>query len=84
MEIQELTQGSFEPSYEYDYPETDGIQKMTVQEFLDNVRLAAYTDDDGCGHPVVNGVEGKSTIITPSALGKDIPEGTTHICWYNK
>jgi hypothetical protein len=81
MEIEEFV---FDPSYKDDYPEADGVQVMTVKEFLDNVRLTAYTDDDGCGHPAVNGVEDKSVTIAPSALGQDIPEGTTHIFWYNK
>jgi len=82
----EIKQAILDPSYriENDCPEADMKQTMTVQSFLDNVRLAAYTDDDGFGHPATDGVENTSVRIYPSEMGRDIPEDATHIFWYNK
>jgi hypothetical protein len=87
MDLDNLEIKCCDPDLSYE-PELEEIgeqaQIMTVKEFLSDVEAGGYIDDDGFGYPAVDGVVDKSTTITPSARGRDIPEGTTHVFWYNR
>lgn len=67
----------------YDKPLSEYGELMTVQEFKDAVRCAAFTDYDGFGCPVKDGKVYSKFFVSPSRL-HDIPEDATHIEWYNK
>jgi len=56
---------------------------MTVNEFLSRVENSSLTDHDGWGHPIIDRMVYKDIIIFPSETHKNIPEGTTHIMWFN-
>jgi hypothetical protein len=62
----------------------DDDQIMTIGEYLDGVKCGALTDYDGHGNPATETHIGAHVIISPSNYGKDIPQGATHIVWYNK
>lgn len=55
----------------------------TVQEFIQACEHGMFIDDDGFGHPVLNGKADTGLYIYPSAL-EDIPQDATHIVWYNR
>lgn len=55
---------------------------MTVVEFKKQVDNHNFVDDDGHGNPVRGGFAARA-IIYPSIVN-EIPEGATHIVWYNK
>ena len=77
--------------------EYDG-QIMTINEFTDSVACGGYTDYDGYGYPVKNGMVDRKRNIYPSLVGtgkemkswcpkhvdSDLPEDATHIIWFNK
>lgn len=62
----------------YDYGDL-----IPVKDFILAVQYGAFIDDDGYGYPVKDDLMEASIAIVPSRL-TDIPEGTTHIIWYNK
>jgi len=60
---------------------------MTVEDYLECVESGSFIDYDGFGHPIVpviNGEEDKSIFLYPSEGSSKIPEGVTHIKWYNR
>jgi len=57
---------------------------MTVEDYLECVEQRGFIDYDGYGHPIVNGKEDKSIFLYPSEGALKIPEGVTHIKWYNR
>jgi hypothetical protein len=57
---------------------------LTVEEFTSCVvDQPIFTDDDGYGWPVYNGMADTTTIIVPSKI-KEIPLDATHIVWFNR
>ncbi len=52
---------------------------MPLQDWHDCV----FDDYDGYGHPCKDDKMDGELIIKPSAAKYDIPEGTTHVMWYN-
>ncbi|RLA60637.1 MAG: hypothetical protein DRQ89_12495 [Epsilonproteobacteria bacterium] len=63
---------------EYDYGDI-----MTLPEFLSSCKYGAFIDYDGFGHAACNGKVNSDLDIRPSKLN-EIPEGTTHIVWFNR
>ncbi len=61
-----------------------GADTMTVREYLECVKCCGFIDYDGYGHPIVNGEEDRSIFLYPSEGSSKIPEGVTHIKWYNR
>lgn len=62
-----------------------GIDLMTKEEFLEEVKAGSLTIDDGHGYPVKNNKMNPDSKIIPSPIGvTPIPEDATHIAWYNK
>lgn len=57
---------------------------MKVTEYLEDVKDRNLIDYDGHGHPIVNGKEDQSIFLYPSEGSSKIPEGVTHINWYNR
>lgn len=60
--------------------------RLTVEEFIADCKHGAFIDYDGMGEAEVNGVvleKDRFKWIYPSKL-HEIPEGTTHIRWYNR
>lgn len=55
---------------------------MTVEEWLHCVELQFFTDDDGYGYGVKDGKQDPTISVWPSL--RNIPEGATHINWFNK
>jgi hypothetical protein len=55
----------------------------TVKEFKNCVKVGAFVDDDGVGHPVKGGKADPKVFIKPSTIDK-IPQEATHVVWYNK
>jgi hypothetical protein len=55
----------------------------TVDEFRQNVRVGAFIDYDGFGHPVRDGLCDPSVTVKPSRLD-EIPADATHVVWYNR
>jgi hypothetical protein len=58
---------------------------MTIKDFLQSVKCGAFIPDDGCGWL------GNETHFNYGVdvwewyfRGKEIPEGVTHVHWYNK
>lgn len=66
----------------YDKELSDG-ELMTVDDFRQQVRISAFIDYDGYGHPVRDGKMDRSIDILPSKI-EAIPEDATHILWFNK
>lgn len=64
---------------------------MTLDEFLESVEEFFFMDDDGFGLPVKDnmvaefiwGEYSEDVRVWPSRVDR-IPEGTTHILWFNK
>jgi hypothetical protein len=55
---------------------------MTIQEFKESVKGGSFIDYDGFGYPVEFSID-STTEIRPSRVD-EIPEGTTHIIWFNR
>lgn len=53
---------------------------MTVADYLADVACGCLTDYDGHGYPMIGPVV-LSEDIEP---GDPLPEGTTHILWFNR
>lgn len=63
-------------------------QHMTWQEFVQNVREGAYTDDDGHASLATTD-EVSDDRLYPSEVGVFVrlgnkPKWATHVVWYNK
>ena len=63
---------------------------FTVREFRQCVKAGAFIDYDGCGDAVKDGKiitprdeTGWPKEVKPSKLD-ELPEGTTHVLWYNR
>ena len=59
----------------------------SLEEFISNCEASAFIDSDGHGNfAMIEGDVAKPYgWVKPSAiLRKKIPQGTTHIIWYNK
>jgi hypothetical protein len=56
---------------------------FTVDEFKGCVKDGLFTDYDGFGNPMKDGLVCDIFIVKPSEL-HNIPEDTTHIIWYNR
>lgn len=56
----------------------------TVDEFLVCCRTSLFTDYDGFGYPVKDGMADKSIMIKPSMAAEFIPDDATHIVWFNR
>lgn len=64
--------------------EDDG-DLMTIEDYMDSVACGLFIDYDGMGDAVKDGYYmNRRSYVYPSKLGKDIPEGATHILWYNR
>lgn len=57
---------------------------MRLKSYLEDVESRSLIDYDGHGHPVVDGRVIEDVLIKPSDGTKFIPEGTTHVVWYNR
>ncbi len=55
---------------------------IPLEEFREAVASNFFTDWDGFGHPMKDGLEDTSISVYPSTM--EIPEDATHIAWYNK
>ena len=66
----------------FDKPLADYGDLMTIAEFLEHVESGLFTDDDGMGSAVKDGLRGEEYIY-PSSLDS-IPPDVTHIQWFNK
>lgn len=55
---------------------------IPVDQFLEGVAANFFTDDDGFGHPVKDGLVDEKTRISPEDL--NIPKDATHVVWFNK
>ena len=58
--------------------------KMTVDAYLYAVDCGMFIDYDGNGHIIRGDKMSYEVSIRPSNNGTDIPEGITHIMWFNK
>ena len=67
----------------FDQPPEDYGDVMTLKEFITSCVCGAFIDYDGFGHPMKDGKYDGEIEIKPSAIG-NIPEGTTHMIWYNR
>ena len=56
---------------------------MTVKEFEESVEDNGFTDYDGAGCPVKDGMMCNAYNISPSAMDR-IPTDATHVVWFNK
>lgn len=56
---------------------------MAVEDFKICIDQGVFTDYDGYGCPVKDGMEKPTQLVYPSRI-KHIPEDATHIIWYNK
>lgn len=56
---------------------------IELEEFIESCKDGDFIDDDGYGHPLLNGKVNDKIEVNPSDLS-NIPAGTTHIVWYNK
>lgn len=63
----------------FDLPED---RLIPVDHFLEGVAANFFTDDDGFGHPVKDGLVDEKTRIYPEDL--DVPKDATHVVWINK
>lgn len=57
---------------------------LTIAEYISSCLIAAFTDDDGYGHPVKDSQMDTSIHLFPSKRGRDIPEDATHVVWFNR
>lgn len=75
-----------EPNVCFD-EEIDGSEYgevFTLEDFLKCGDAGYLTDYDGFGYPIKDGKQCSHVRIYPSERKYNIPEGTTHINWYNK
>ena len=66
----------------FNKPIPDYGDVMTLADFQEACRFGAFNDYDGSGHPARNGWM-DSAYVYPSTL-ETMPEGTTHVVWFNK
>lgn len=57
--------------------------RFSLKEYLEDVKDGDLIDYDGYGHPIVDGKMLEDIVVKPSRPDL-IPEGTTHIKWYNR
>lgn len=67
------------------YADPMGGEYMTVEEFRQGIEDTSLTDDDGFAYAVGRGgdIACTSETFTPSQVER-LPEGTSHIIWFNK
>lgn len=61
----------------------EGAHIYTTEEFRSMCEAGAFTDYDGYGHPMRDGMLDEHVSISPENL-EDIPPGATHVVWYNR
>jgi hypothetical protein len=59
---------------------------ITIEDYKGSVECGGFTDDDGHGYPVRDGKVNEGFPVHPSDDEDEypLPEGTTHILWFNK
>ena len=67
----------------YTEPNLDSGDLFTLQEFLEMVESGALIDYDGAGSLADEMRHDPQSVVCPSTVD-DIPEGTTHILWFNR
>ena len=66
-----------------DAPDVDD-HIMTIDEFKAACSSGGFIDYDGHGAPMLGGLVNPNVTIYPSTVDDDIPDGATHIVWYNR
>jgi hypothetical protein len=66
----------------FDVAVPDYADVFTVQDFLDMIIAGAFTNDDGCGHWVKDGMMAGSEYI--DCDDPNPADGATHVAWFNK
>lgn len=61
-------------------PPPDEGEHMTIEEFLNSVKMKAYTPDDGIGFFATATHESDLQVWCPDLA----PSWATHVVWYNK
>ena len=63
--------------------DVEGPAIMTMTVFKACVAAGGYTDDDGYGYGVENGMVYARVLVIPSELD-EIPSSIDHVIWFNK
>ena len=58
--------------------------KMTIDAWLKNIGDGGFIDYDGFGHPVKDDKMDGDVLLLPSRGARNVPEGTTHVAWFNR
>ena len=71
--------GDYDDPSEY---ENFGECIMTIESFINSCKHNYFIDDDGYGE-FLNEDQSKSGVFISPSEYRNIPEGYTHIAWYN-
>jgi hypothetical protein len=61
----------------------DECDLMTIEEWKNSVKLGHFNEYDGSGSFIKDGKFMSEERLFDDVFG-DIPEGATHVAWYNK
>jgi hypothetical protein len=73
-----FTESIFDESYAGEDYEEDGVQRMTLEDWVVGLKLTCYTPDDGIAFYCQGDVETKRDAFNPPM------EGDTHVNFYGK
>lgn len=57
---------------------------VPLDEFREWVERRLVIDYDGYGHPVIDQTVFEEIDVYPSTFPEGLPEGTTHVIWFNR
>jgi hypothetical protein len=69
---------------EFNDPVPDYADVFSLDEFRDIVASGGIVNDDGCGHWVKDGKMSRDFINCAKLGPYYVPEGVTHVAWFNK